>query len=174
MIKKMLFTVLALLIIGGGAFYFINSADNYDANKYSVSTSDSLLVGSKLDFTLPDQFDKSYTLDNSTKKLIFTFSKKSSHVVKNFLKFQKSSFLKDHNALYLADISPMPVVIRNAFAMPDLKKSAYSVLLMYKDEIASNFRNAKKLESITIVTLKDKVVTSIEYVLDDTELKKAL
>jgi len=33
--------------------------------------------------------------------------------------------------MFIADISPMPVGIRNTLALPDLKKSPFSGLLIY-------------------------------------------
>jgi hypothetical protein len=66
----------------------------------------------------------------------------------------------------------MPVVIRNAFAMPDLKQSNYPVLLMYKDDIASKFRVEDKKDSIILVTLENKTVTDIKYATTKDELEK--
>jgi hypothetical protein len=172
MIKKIILAVVALLLIGGGTFFVINSTDNYDATKYSASNSGILKKGAKIDFTLPDQFDKAHSLEDSTRTIVFTFAKATSHVFRDFLKEQGDDFLANKNAFYIADISPMPVVIRNAFAMPDLKQSNYPVLLMYKDDIASKFRVVEKKDSIMIITLENKTVIDIKYVNKKEELQK--
>ncbi len=83
------------------------------ADKYNLTATDGLNVGSKLDFTLPDQFDKPHSLSSDTKNLILSFSKASGHAVKEFLKKEPKEFLEQHKTMFIADISPMPVVIRN-------------------------------------------------------------
>jgi uncharacterized protein YxeA len=163
MIKKILLLLLLLLLIAGGAFYFINAKDTYDASKYSASSTKMAPEG-EIDFTLPDQFGKTHTLSNDTRSLVFTFAKDTSHKVRDFLKSQPADFLSAQNALYIADISPMPTVIRNAFAMPDLKKSAYPVLLMYDGEIAKKFKDEKQKEAIMIVKLNNKKITEVLFV----------
>lgn len=163
MIKKILLILISLLIVAGGAFYFINSKDNYDATKYTASASTMAPAG-EIDFTLPDQFDKAHTLDDATKTLVFTFAKDTSHKVRDFLKSQPADFLSSQHAYYVADISPMPTVIRNAFAMPDLKKSEYPVLLMYTDEIAKKFRDENKKNEIMIVRLDHKKITEVLFI----------
>ena len=173
MIKKILLTLLALIIIAGGAFFFMNSSDNYDASKYSA-TAPTMQEGTAIDFTLPDQFDKAHTLSAETKTLIFTFAKESSHVSRDFLQGQAADFLSTRNAYYIADISPMPTVIRNAFAMPDLKKSAYPVILMYDGTIAAKFRDDAQKNAIMIVSLENKTITKIQYVNDAETLKAVL
>ncbi len=171
MIKKILLTAILLLIIAGGAFFFMNSKDNYDASKYAATAT--MSEGESIDFTLPDQFDKAHTLSDNTKTLIFTFAKATSHIVRDFLQTQPDNYLSSRHAFYIADISPMPTVIRNAFAMPDLKKSAYPVILIYDGAIAAKFRDDAQKDAIMIVSLENKKITSIKFV-DDVDALKAL
>ena len=172
MIKKILLTLLLVLLIAGGAFFFMNSNDNYDASKYTV-TAESISEGQSIDFTLPDQFDKSHSLSDETKTLILTFAKESSHMARSFLLTQPDDYLSSRNAYYIADISPMPTVIRNAFAMPDLKQSAYPVILMYTDAVASKFRDEAQKAAIMIISLENKKITSVKFA-EDAETLKAL
>ncbi len=172
MIKKIVLTLVALLVIGGGVFFMMNSKDNYDASKYMANGS--IVKGETIEFTLPDQFDKAHTLGDDTKTLIFTFAKATSHIVRDFLQKQPSDYLSSRHAYYVADISPMPTVIRNAFAMPDLKKSDYPVLLIYDANIAKNFRDEAHKDAIMIVTLENKKVSDIQFVTDVAALESAL
>ncbi len=174
MIKKILLGLLGLIIIGGGALFFIKGKDNYDASKYSANVSNGLNTDSTISFTLPDQFDKAYTLTADTKTLIMVFAKATGHTVKEFLKKQDSDYLTKRNTLFVADISPMPTVIRNTFALPDLKKSAYSVLLIYDKNIAKQLKNEKEAEKIAVVTLENGVVKATKYVGSEEELKTLL
>ncbi len=165
--KKSILIILALLLIGGGAFFIINAKDKYDPQKYSAAVTPApLKVGSKIEFTLPDQFDKPHTLEPGTQTLIMTFAKESSHVVRNFLKSKPDDYLLMHEAEYIADIHPMPTIIRNAFAMPDLKKSNYPVLLIYEKKISELFKNPEHSDDIMIVTLENQSVKAIDFAKD--------
>ena len=174
MIKKILLGFLGLIIIGGGALFFIKGKDNYDATKYSANVSNGLNAGSTISFTLPDQFDKAHTLKADTKTLILVFAKATGHTVKEFLKKQDSDYLAKRATLFVADISPMPTVIRNTFALPDLKKSAYSVLLIYDKNIAKQLKNEKEADKIAVVTLENGVVKASKYIDSEEELKALL
>ena len=174
MIKKILLGLLSLIVIGGGALFFIKGKDNYDATKYSANVSDSLNEGSTISFTLPDQFDKAHTLNSDTKTLIIVFAKATGHTIKEFLKKQDSDYLAKRDTLFVADISPMPTVIRNTFALPDLKKSSYSVLLIYDKNIAKQLKNEKEADKIAVVTLENGVVKTVKYITTEEELKTIL
>ncbi len=164
MIKKIILGVVALMVVGAGVLFAINGKDRYEADKYNLTATDGLNVGSKLDFTLPDQFDKPHSLSSDTKKLILSFSKASGHAVKEFLKKESKEFLEQHKTMFIADISPMPVVIRNTFALPDLKKSPFSVLLIYDKELANRIKPKENSDNIILVLLKDKKVTDIKVI----------
>ena len=172
--KKILLTLLVLLVAATGALFFLNGKDTYDASKYSASASEGLQKGSTIAITLPDQFDKSHTLDGSIKKLIMVFAKDTGHTVKEYLKKQPGDYLAKHHALFVADISPMPVVIRNTFAMPDLKKQAYSVLLIYDKGISEAFKKGTKTDMIAIATVNNGKIEAVKYVKSEDELKAAL
>jgi hypothetical protein len=174
MIKKIILSLLALILLAGGVLFILNSKDNYDASKYSATATNSINVGSKIDFTLPDQFDKAHTLSPDTKKIIFVFAKATGHTVKTYLKEQSKDYLTQKNAIFVADISPMPTVIRNTFALPDLKKSAYSVLLIYDKNIAKQFKNETEADKIAVVTLNNKMIEAVKYITTADELKSEL
>jgi uncharacterized protein YxeA len=172
--KKILLTLLLLLVVATGALFVLNGKDTYDADKYAASASNGLKKGSKISFTLPDQFNKSHTLNNDTQKLILVFAKATGHTVKEFLKEQPADYLQKNHALFIADISPMPVIIRNTFALPDLKKQHYSVLLIYDKKISEDFRKGTDTEKIAVVTLDKGTVAKVEYADSDDELEEKL
>jgi len=174
MIKKIILGLLTLIIIAAAALFFINGKDNYDASKYEASATDAMNIGSKITFTLPDQFDKAQTLSPDTKKVIFVFAKSTGHTVKTFLKEQSKDYLVSKNTLFVADISPMPTVIRNTFALPELKKSDFSVLLVYDKAIAKQFKNDAEAEKIAIVSLDNGTVEAVKYISTADELKSEL
>lgn len=125
-------------------------------------------------YTLPDQFDNSITLDGSIERVILVFAKATGHTVKEFLKNQPADYLTKHKASFIADVSPMPVVIRNTFALPDLKKQHYSVGLIYDKRISKEFTKGIDTDSIVVVTLKDMVISDIKYLKTEDELVERL
>jgi len=68
----------------------------------------------------------------------------------------------------------MPTVIRNTFALPDFRKSPYSVALIYDKTIAATYKNEKDADKITIVTLDNGVVTDLQTITTEDALKAAL
>jgi hypothetical protein len=174
MIKKIILTLLGVLIVAGGTLFVVNGKDNYDASKYSAKVSDGMNVGSEISFSLPDQFDKKHELLDTTKILILSFAKSTGHVVKNYLATQPSEYLPSRDAFFIADISPMPTVIRNTFALPDLQKSPFSVLLIYDKAIAAQIKDDTKADKIAILTLKNKKIVSVKYIDTEDELKAIL
>ncbi len=174
MIKKIIFAILALLIVAGATFYAINQKDNYDASKYYLKSTKGLEVGSQIDFKLPDQFDKTHTLSNKEKIMIFAFSKATGHTVREYFSAVDKGYLKSKNAVIVADVSKMPVFVRNAFALPDLKESSYSILLIYDKSIAKDLEKNLDKTKIVIAHLNNKKITKIEYASSQLELKKIL
>jgi hypothetical protein len=174
MVKKIILTLVLLLVIGGGALFAINGKNNYDPKKYNATASNGLTLNSKLSFTLPDQFDKAVTLTPQTKKIIFVFAKATGHTVKAFLEKQDKDYLPSRDTIFVADVSGMPTIIRNTFALPDFRKSPYSVALIYDKTIASAYKNKKDVDKITIITLTNGVVTDLQTLRTENELKAAL
>jgi hypothetical protein len=172
--KKIILTIMAFAIIAIGGLFAINGKDNYDASKYSVTATNGINIESQLSLTLPDQFDRAYSLGSDTKKIIFVFAKATGHTVKSFLSKQDKEYLNSRNTLFVADVSPMPTVIRNTFALPDLRKSEYSVLLIYDKEIAKTLKNEEKSDKIAVAEIENKTIKSIQYLSTEDELIKAL
>ncbi len=162
--KKILLGLLLLLIVATSVLFFLKGKDTYAEHQSSVSLSNGLNVGSTITYTLPDQFGTSHTLDDSVQTLILVFAKGTGHTVKTYLGSQSADYLKTHHAAFVADISPMPVVIRNTFALPDLKTQPYSVNLILDGAIAKSLKKGAKADAITIVTLNNKQVQKVEYI----------
>jgi len=172
--KKIIYGVIAILLIAGGVIFALNSKDNYNPDKYFAKATNGLNVGSKINLKLPDQFNNTTTLKDDTKKLIFAFSKNTGHITREFFSKQPKEFLDSKKALLVADISKMPVFIRNTFAMPDLKKSPYKILLIYDKNLAKEFEKGIDKDKVIVVTLNNKEVTKVDYAKNKEELEKLL
>jgi hypothetical protein len=172
--KKLIYSILILATIAGVTLYTVNSKDNYDASKYFAKATNGLKINSTLDLKLPDQFEKTVTLKDSTKKLIFAFSKNTGHITREFFKKQPKNYLDSKNALFAADVSKMPVFIRNTFAMPDFKKSPYHILLIYEKKAAQELEQGLDKDKVIVVELNNKKVVKVNYASNEEELKELL
>ena len=175
--KKIILAVLVILIVAVGALFVINGKSNYDPTKYYLKITPPnkpFDIGSKIDFKLPDQFNKPHTLSSDTKKIIFVFTKKTGHTFKSFMSNKEKGFLESKKAVAIADVSKMPTVILNTFALPDFKKSNYPILLIYDKNMAKKLKENKDINKIVVISLDNKEVKKIEYAKDEKELKKLL
>ena len=171
--KKILLGLLIFLITATGVLFFFKGKDTYAGYQSSVSLSDGLNIASTMTYTLPDQFGTSHTLDDAIRTLILVFDKDTGHTVKAYLGTQSADYLNAHHTAFVADISPMPVVIRNTFALPDLKTQPYSVNLILDEAIAKSFKKGAKVDAINIVTLHNRQVQKVEYI-ESTQALKAI
>lgn len=173
MFKKIGILIALLLLVIGGIFIF-NSSEIFNQKGSFTKATNGLKVGSDVDFALPDQHDKLHTLSNNTKKVIFVFAKPTGHIVKQYLSTQPSNFLVSKDMLFVADISPMPVAIRNLMAVPDLKKSPFSVLLMFAPALTTPFFDESKKDKIIVATLDNKKITNVVYAANEKEFLEAI
>lgn len=175
--KKILLGLIALLIIAAGVLFGVNGTSNYDASKYSLSVTpkgEAFGVGSSIDYILPDQFDKAHKLSTTTEKLVFAFTKDTGHIIKVFMMEKPEGYLMKRNAVIVADISAMPVVIQNTFALPDLRKSNYPMMLIYDKEMAKQLKEGQEATKVIVMTLENKKITKVEHADSEAALGKLL
>ncbi|WP_187647650.1 hypothetical protein [Nitrosophilus labii] len=172
--KKIILGFIVLFIVAIVAFIVLKGKDTYDPSKFYVEVEGKMEPGAKIDLKLPDQFDKTHTLDDDTKVIIAVFTKDAAHKVIDFLKKEPKGYLESKNAQFIADISKMPVIIRNTFALPDLQKSDYTILLIYDENLSKKFHNNKNTDKIFVIFLDNKKIKDIKYAADEKELKEIL
>lgn len=121
---------------------------------------------------LSDQFEKKEVLNEMPQTLIFTCEKGASATVNDFLKTQDGAYLQKYNTVYVADISGMPSFITEVFALPKMRKFAYSVLLIRDEQQGLKF--PREEGKVTVMKLKGDLLTSIAYVSTSEQLKAAI
>lgn len=122
-------------------------------------------IGSNIgSLEVTDQFDKPHKIEESTKKVIFVFTKATGHLVKQFFNTQSEDFMQKRDIQFVADVSPMPSLILEYAALPDLKKNKYPIMLIRDEKIAPNFKNEANSEAIMIVNLDKLKVTNVKFV----------
>jgi len=134
-----------------------------------------LVVGKSIaDLKLNDQFEKSHSLNADTYKLIFAFSKDSAHICNDFLDTKSPTYLEDHHAQFVADVSAAPSIIRSMFIMPGLKDFKHTVLLLDDKSIAAPYRKDMNTEKIVVVYILNKEISDIKTITTAEELRKTL
>lgn len=113
--------------------------------------------------TLVDQFDAKTKVPTTVKAtLIFSFEKDVSSEIKTYLDTKEKDFLSLNNVMYISDISGMPSLITSWVAIPKMKKFTFKVSLIL-DEKEGKFIDRKE-GKVTVITLKNNTITSIEFV----------
>ncbi len=126
-----------------------------------------LVVGKSLSsLKLNDQNEKPQTIPADTKIVFFSFSKPVGHMCNAFLESKPADFLPKHHAVYIADVSPAPSLIKNMFILPDLKKLPFPILLINDDNLSAAFTKGMDKKSIVVVTLENGTIKKIENVQD--------
>ena len=158
--------ILAVVLV----FTFIGCNSKSDENK---NVEAKLVVGKSLsDLKLTDQNEKVQTLPANTRIVFFSFSKKVGHECNDFLEKKPANFLKENNAVYVADVSPAPSLIKKMFILPDLKELKFPILLINDDILSAQYSKGMDKESIVAVLLKDGKITDIKNLSDATALEK--
>jgi len=175
--KKLILGILSLAVIGIAVLFVVNGKSTYDPSKFSLTIEpESKPFGedSTISFVLPDQFGKPHTLSKDTERLIFVFTKQTGHTFKSYMSDKPKGFLSDRKTVAIADISGMPTVIINTFALPDFRKSSYTILLIYEKDMAKRLKEDQNTDKIVIMNIKENRVVDIEYAQNEKELGEIL
>lgn len=134
-----------------------------------------LVIGKSIaDLKLNDQFEKSHTLNADTYKLVFAFSKDSAHICNDFFNTKKPTYLEDHHAQFVADVSAAPSLIRSMFIMPGLKEFKHTVLLLDDKAIAAPYRKDMDVEKIVVVYVINEKINDIKTIATAEDVRKVL
>ena len=153
--------ILALLV----AFSFIGCSSKSD--EQTANATPKLVVGKNLsDIKLNDQNGKPRTISKETKIIFFSFAKPTGHACNDFLESKPANFLQEHRALYVADVSAAPSLIKKMFILPDLKELKFPILLINDDKLSAEFSKGMDKEKIVVVTLDNGTIVSIKNVAD--------
>jgi len=151
------------------AFSFIGCNSKSDENK---NVEPKLVVGKNLsDMKLKDQNEKPQTITQDTRIVFFSFSKPTGHACNDFLEKKPANFLQEHHALYVADVSAAPSLIKSMFILPDLKDLKFPILLINDDTLSAEYSKGMKKEKIVVVFLENGKITKIQNLNDSKELE---
>lgn len=91
-------------------------------------------------WTLLDQHDVPYTLNDETRILLVARDMDGAKLVDAALEGKPKGYLDERHAVFLADISRMPSVIATLFALPKMRDYNYRILLDRDARIAPRYQ----------------------------------
>jgi hypothetical protein len=145
------------------------------ANDESIVVESKTVIGNSLEtLKLNDQFGAPQTLSAATEKVIFAFSKDMGHMSNAFFAKQDVDFLAQHNAVFVADISSAPSLIRSMFILPGLQDFKHTVLVIENENVAASYRIDAHKEALMILDINNFVIENISYAASEEELAKSL
>ena len=123
-------------------------------------------------WTLLDQFDQAYTLDDQAQILLVARSMDGAKLVDAALQGQPKGYLEARHGVFVADIQRMPRLIAKLFAVPAMQSYNYRVMLDRDARIAPRY--PAPVDQVLWLQLKDgKLIAQHEYD-NAAELREAL
>ena len=160
----------SLLLLG--VLFFSGCSDNKALQEKATAK---LVKGNSLaSFALKDQHGKLEKLPQDTKFVIFSFAKPTGHICNKFLESKPANYLAQHHAVYVADVSPAPSLIKKMFILPDLKKLPFPIILINNDQLSAEYSKGMDKESIVVVVLDNLKITEIKNLHSKEELESLL
>lgn len=139
----------------------------------SAETNNFYTVGDHVaPITLEDQYDKTASIDESTRLVLFTTGMPGGKVARKAIDKETDSFLSDNHAVFLSNISGMPRMVAKMFALPNMRKHPYSIVLDREGKVTEKFPSEDG--STTIIVLDKLEIKSIEFTKDPSLVKKAI
>ncbi|WP_448123790.1 FAD/FMN-containing dehydrogenase [Pseudomonas veronii] len=90
-------------------------------------------------WTLLDQFDQAYTLDDQAQVLLVARSMDAAKLVDAALQGQPKGYLEARHGVFVADIQRMPRLVAKLFAVPAMQSYNYRVMLDRDARIAPRY-----------------------------------
>ncbi|WP_104903960.1 FAD/FMN-containing dehydrogenase [Pseudomonas sp. LH1G9] len=90
-------------------------------------------------WTLLDQFDQAYTLDDQAQVLLVARSMDAAKLVNAALQGQPKDYLEARHGVFVADIQRMPRLVAKLFAVPAMQSYNYRVMLDRDARIAPRY-----------------------------------
>jgi hypothetical protein len=123
-------------------------------------------------WTLLDQFDEAYTLNDRLKILLVARSMEGAKKLHGALEGKPEGYLESRDAVFVADVSRMPQVISTLFAVPAMRDYNYRVLLDRQPQVAPRYPGA--LDTVLWLEMEQGAVKSQREYSDAASLEAAL
>lgn len=122
-------------------------------------------------WTLLDQNDKAYTLDDDAHVLLVARSMAAAKLVNSAIEDSPAGYLEARHMIYVADIEKMPSLIKMV-AVPAMRSAKYRILLDREGSVAGAYKGDR--ESVQWLTLDHGAVVQEQRFTDGAKLKQAV
>lgn len=122
---------------------------------------------STLSYETPKQ--NKIKIPKNTKLIIAAFEKSMAILVNEHLESQGNSYLRDNNAVFIADITSTPAIFRGIFILPKLKKYKHPIYLNYSKKLKGIIPNKQNMA--TILMIENSKIVKISFIATKEELK---
>jgi len=122
-------------------------------------------------WTLLDQNDKAYTLDDSAQVLLIARSMSAAKLLDAAIEGSPEGYLEARHVVYLADIEKMPSLIK-LVAVPAMRSAKYRIMLDQDGRVATRYGGDR--DTVQWLGLKNGSVIHEQRFADAAALKKAI
>lgn len=122
-------------------------------------------------WTLLDQFEKAYTLDDQARVVLVARSMSTAQLVNGALEEQPAGFLEARHVVYVADIEKMPSLAKMV-AVPAMRSASYRIMLDQTGRVASRYDGDR--ETVQWLELEAGKVIREQRFSDEAQLRSAL
>lgn len=130
-------------------------------------------IGERLNsWTLNDQFEQGYTLQDETRTLLVARNMDGAKLVKAALEDRPKGYLESREVVFVADVQRMPALISKLFAIPAMRDYNYRVLLDRDGKVAAAYPGAEG--SVLWMQLDKGVLVSQQEFVNAADLRAAL
>lgn len=136
-------------------------------------TANALQTGEHLTpWTLLDQYDQPYTLNDQTQTLLVARSMDAAKLVNAALADKPKGFLESRHTVFVADIQKMPTIIAKMFAIPKMRDYTYRVMLDREARIVPQYAGDE--DKVLWLQLRDGKLVSQQQFASADQLRAAL
>ena len=136
-------------------------------------TAHALEAGDRLaPWTLLDQYDQPYTLNDQAQTLLVARSMDAAKLVKAALEDKPKGFLEARRTVFVADIQKMPALIAKMFAIPKMRDYSYRVMLDRDARIVPRYAGDE--DKVLWLQLRDGQLVSQQQFSSAEQLRAAL
>ena len=137
---------------------------------------ESLKVGSLLstldDYEYETPKGRIMKVPPKTTLVLVAFEKDMGELVNDYLDTKDKFYIQKNKAVFISDISKMPKVITNMFALPKLKDFKHLIYLQYEDNFRKLVPNEK--DRVTLLYIENGEITNIAYAKTIKDIKEAI
>lgn len=123
---------------------------------------------------LPDPHGETHVVEGDTRVLILSRDMDGGGAVRGALEEGGAEFLAAHDAVYVADVSGMPWLIRKTIALPRMRDRPYPLLLDEDGEDTATLPHEEGKATLLFLAAGDNRVEAVAYAGTAEELRAAI